>query len=513
MEKPVRSPAAAPAPEPRRRPPRPRRPRRLVTPAVLIALGVLAVLGAAGVAELTGAPGGVLGAGRPEPIGPSGQSGSRHAVRRGAPGVPGTAAALSALAAGVPAAPPDLAALIGDRERRVRAVPGDAGAWAVLGAAYVERARRTADTADLPPADKALGTSLRLRPAGNADALSALAVLANERRDFRTARARAEQVLALDPKRWTAYPPLITACTGLGDHKAAQQALDRLTKLDHSPAVRAVTAEVYRDRGWREDAAAQLADAVAGAATPAERAAYVEREGDLAWQRGDLAEALRDFGAALRLDAGRPGALAGRARTLASLGRPEDALAAYRRALGDRPRPELLLEFGELDESLGREEQAEEQYDRVRERAGQDAAAGVDDALVLGRLEADHGDAEAAVRGLRAEWRLRPGTAVADALGWALHRAGQDEEALTFATTATEAAKGGGVRDALYEYHRGAIEQALELPGAARRHLRQALRTAPAFSPRWAPEARTALDALGEPPVTEAPPGVELSVR
>jgi hypothetical protein len=38
----------------------------------------------------------------------------------------------------VPAALLDLAVLIGEREDRLREHPGDAGSWAVPGAAYVE---------------------------------------------------------------------------------------------------------------------------------------------------------------------------------------------------------------------------------------------------------------------------------------------------------------------------------------------------------------------------------------
>ncbi|MFD8612896.1 tetratricopeptide repeat protein [Streptomyces sp. NPDC059631] len=500
MEKPAWTPEPAPAPdrtpEPAMRPARGGRPTRRTAARILVALAVLG-----------GAAGAVLLA-RPA---------ERSAVRPATPGAPGgartarLAGALDAVTAGVPAALPALTELIADRERRVRAHPGDARAWAVLGAAYVERARRTADPGGFPAAERALRTSLRLSPEHNADATAALAALALGRRDFPTARTWAQQALASAPGRGAAYALLIAACTGTGDHKAVGRYLEQLLKADHSPAARARAAAVYRDRGWREDAAAQLTDAVAAVTGPAERAAYLEQSGRYAWERGDLDEAQRSFTAALRLDPARRDALAGRARTLASLGRSEEAVAAYRRALGDRPRPEHLLELGELYESLGQDGPAGAQFERVRERAGQEQAAGVDTALVLGRLEADHGDPEEAVRGLREEWRRQPGTAVADALGWALHRAGQDQEALEFATTATEEAQGGGVRDALYEFHRGAVEAELGLSGPARRHLEQALRTAPAFSPLWAPEAGRALAELGEPVPAEAPAGVEVA--
>ncbi|MBZ9638504.1 hypothetical protein K8369_03585, partial [Streptomyces sp. PSKA30] len=119
--------------------------------------------------------------------------------------------------------------------------------------------------------------------------------------------------------------------------------------------------------------------------------------------------------------------------------------------------------------------------------------------LVFGRFEADHGDPGAAVGRLRAEWRRQPGLAVADALGWALHRAGEHEEALWFAERATNREHGGEVRSALYSYHRGMIERELGLDGPARRHLREALRINPYFSPLHVPVAEAALGELGEP--------------
>ncbi|CAM5743486.1 tetratricopeptide repeat protein [Streptomyces afghaniensis] len=421
-----------------------------------------------------------------------------------APPSPG-ALAMAAVNAGVPAALPDLAELIDEREKRLRAHPRDARSWAVLGAAYVEQGRRLADPAYYPRAEKALRTSLRVRPKGNTRALAGLAALANARRDFPAARRWGEAALKLEPRRWTTYPLLIDAYTGLGEHAAAKRTLDRLTELRSGPAVLARAAAVYRDRGWREDAAASLADAASGARAPAERAAYLERAGQLAWERGDLQDALRHFQEAVRLDPDQRAAQAGQGRALAALGRTTEALNAYRVALTKQPCPRYALELGELYESLGMPEAARVQYDLLRERVRGAAAGGADEELVLGQFEADHGDPREAVRRLRAEWRRQPGTEVADALGWALHRAGRHEEALRFAVRATEGEQGGGVRSAVYAYHRGMIERELERYGAARRRLAEALRINPHFSPLHVPAARAALEALGEPPVDELP--------
>ncbi|MCS0602500.1 tetratricopeptide repeat protein [Streptomyces sp. LP11] len=429
-----------------------------------------------------------------------------HGHRSGAPrpAAGPKAAVPAAVTFGVPAALPLLTEVIGQQERRVRERPRDARAWAVLGTAYVERGRRTSDPASYPKAEQALRTSLRVQGAGNTGALDGLAALALARRDFPAAKGYAEQAVKATPKRWSAYPPLIDAYDGLGDFKAARASLDKLLALhpgpEGRPAVMARASAAYRDRGWREDAVAQLTDAAAAAGTPAEQAAYLTGLGQLAWERGDLPDALRHFDAALRLDPDRREALSGRGRTLAAQGKPAEAVAAYQEALARQPSPRDTLELGELFESLGRTRDAEAQYELVKARVRQAVAGGVDEELLIGRYEADHGDPWEAVERLEAEWERQPGIEVADALGWALHRAGDDEEALTYATTVTDKEKGGGVLSALYAFHLGMIEAELDRTGPARRHLQQALRINPHFSPLRAPEAREALGALGDVP-------------
>ncbi|MCX4575263.1 hypothetical protein OHB41_19140 [Streptomyces sp. NBC_01571] len=416
------------------------------------------------------------------------------------PPAPGpVAGAMTAVTAGMPVSLRDLTALVRDREAYLRTRPRDAASWAVLGTAYVEQGRRTATPGYFPKAERALRTSLTAGPTGNLAALQGLAALANARGDFRKGRTWGESALKLAPKQWTTYPLLIDSFRGLGDYKASRKALEKLQALHSGPPVMARAAQVYWDRGWREDAVAALSDAAAGARTPAERAVWLAEAGRLAWERGDRAESLRSYEGALRIDRDEPAALAGRGRALASLGRVPEALRAYQAAFAGRPAPGYALELGELYQAQGLDPAARAQYGLVRARVRTETAGGVDDTLVLGLLEADHGDAAEAVRRLRAEWKRQPGIGVADALGWALHRAGKNKEALTFAARATDKEHGGGVRSALYVYHRGQIERGLELTGAARRHLAESLQINPYFSPLLAPLARRTLDRLGEP--------------
>ncbi|WP_338495935.1 tetratricopeptide repeat protein [Streptomyces sp. SJL17-4] len=400
--------------------------------------------------------------------------------------------ATTAAHAGAQAALPDLAALITDREKWLRAHPDDDGSWAELGAAYTERGVRLGDVRDYPRAEKALRRSLAERPAarGNTAAQLGLGALAGARGDWKSAKEWGEKVRKADPKRWPAYPVLMDAYNGLGDYQAARKAMEALEGLHAGAVVRARASQTYRDRGWREDADAAALDAVALAETAPDKAAALARLGDLAWERGEPDEALARFGAALTQVRDHGPSLAGRARALTALGRTDEALRDWRAALARLPLPEYVLEAGELSGSLGLDGDARALYERLRTGTW----AGGEVALAL--LDADHGDPAAAVTRMRAEWaRGHRSVRVADALGWALYRSGEPKEAMEYAKRATEE----GLRSALFSYHRGEIERVLEEHGPARRHLAEALRINPHFSPLLAPRAAESLAALGEP--------------
>ncbi|MET9470367.1 hypothetical protein ABZY44_37375, partial [Streptomyces sp. NPDC006544] len=407
--------------------------------------------------------------------------------------------ARAAVGVGAPAAAADLAALVTDREKWLAGHADDDASWAVLGSAYLERARRTGDPAWYPKAETALKRSLEVRPAekGNFDAMTGMGALANARRDYGTGKRWGELVRAQAPKRWTAYPVLVDAYAGLGDYKAAEKAMERLVDMRPGLVAFVRASQVYRDRGWREDATMSMEHAGGAAKAPAEKAYVLFRLGELAWERGDEQEALRQYEGALRTDPAQAEALGGRARVLAALGRGGEAVRDYRLALGRAASPALSLELGELLESLGRGEEARTVYEGLAAQVARGAArSGVNEELVLGRFEADHGEPAAAVRRLTAEWARHKNLPVADALGWALHRAGDDTAALEYAKKATEQ----GLRLAEFSYHRAMIERGLGDDAAARRYLQEAMRTNPRFSPVRGPLAKEALASIGQPP-------------
>lgn len=353
----------------------------------------------------------------------------------------------------------------------------------------MEQARLTADSSYYPKAEEALHTALTLHPDENADALTALGALANARHRFAEARDLAGQAIASAPFHWQAYAVLADARTQLGDDLGATEAVQQL--LDRRPGTASFTRAAYdlEQHGRTDDARNALQQALDGAFDPADKAFCHHQIAELDRNSGHPDQALTGYRAALRDDPGYTPALAGQARVEASLGDPAAAVRDYTTAVGRVPLPQYLLELGELQESLGHAAQAQEQYRLLAVEQQLAAANGVLDDLTLGQYLADHGDPAQAVSLLRAEWQRRQNVLVADALAWALHRQGNDEEALPLA----EQAQHLGWQNAQLLYHRGEIERSLGRTGDAREHLTQALRIDPHFSPLLAPQARSAL--------------------
>src|SRR5262249_27041112 len=120
------------------------------------------------------------------------------------------------------------------------------------------------------------------------------------------------------------------------------------------------------------------------------------------------------------------------------------------------------------------------------------AANGGTDDLGTAQLALAQGRPGDAVRAARHEWSRRHFADVADVLGWALHEAGSDAQALSYAHRALSL----GAHNAGYLFHLGMIERSLGKKGDARRDLHAALALNPHFSPRYAPIAQAALARL-----------------
>lgn len=389
------------------------------------------------------------------------------------------------LAAPTAASARDLDARTALLRQRLRTVPADWRSWAALGSAYVQQARVTADPTWYPKAEEALQRSLDLQPVDNLDALVGGSSLAAGRHDFARAAQLAARAVHLAPYSAGAQAVLGDALVELGRYPEAFTAYQRLNDLQPglTAYVRAAYAAELQGNLDRADGA--LVSALPTTTDPADTAFVLVRRGELAWIRGDDEAAGRLFARARTLDPRSPEAQAGVAKVAAARGDTAGALATYGDLVGRVPAPGFVSAYGDLLASLGRDAEAQEQYDLVDLQRGIARSSGVLVDLEAAVSLADRGQAVAAVAAAEAEYARRRTVVTEDALAWALHAAGRDREALPLARAALRL----GTRDPLVRFHAAVVEDATGDRSAAHREVSAALRQ-PSFSTRFAPEAR-----------------------
>jgi tetratricopeptide (TPR) repeat protein len=287
---------------------------------------------------------------------------------------------------------------------------------------------------------------------------------------------------------------IVDALTQLGRYPQAHEAVQRM--LDVQPGLASLARASY-DRelhGDADGAAEAMRRALALASDPGDMAFCQYSLGELAFNSGDPGAAAAHYKAAVNAEPRYQLSFAGLAKAHAALGQTADAVEEYDRVVRVLPLPHLQVEYGDLLSSLGRQSQANAQYDLVEAERALFADNGGSDHLVLATFLADHGRVGEALDHARAEWSVRPTVQAADALAWALHRNDRDEEALKYADIAGSL----GWRNATFRYHRGAIGAALGDEKRARADLAQALAINPHFDILQAPIARQLLSTLDE---------------
>ena len=400
-----------------------------------------------------------------------------------------------------PAATPDLAALpLGDTEAQVEilqdalaADPSDAHLAAQLGGAYYQRARETADPAYYTKADEAYSEALGNDPA-QVEALAGQATLALARHDFAGGLELARRAHALEPALVAPYAPLVDAQIELGRYGAAERTLGRMLALKPnlgSYARASYYRELHGDLPGALQAMQLAADAGAGAP---EAQAYVQSLlGKLEIDLGNYGAADRAYRQALAGDPDYGPALAGRARIDAIRGEYDRAIAGYRAVIERLPLPEYAIALGETAEAAGRQAEAERAYALVAVEARLLASGGVNTDVDLALFEADHGSAGRAVVLGRRAMEAAPSVRSADALSWALHRAGRHAAASRISAQAMRL----GSRDPFFLFHAGMIARASGDSAEARRLLGALVAQSPRFSPLYGPQAERALGGLG----------------
>ena len=381
-------------------------------------------------------------------------------------------------------------------QAHLKAAPADYVSWSTLGLAYVQQAKVTVNSDFYPLAEGVLRKSLTINDSDNYLAFAGLASLANARHDFAGAKGFAQQGLAINSYSDILYGALSDAETQLGDYTAAFAAVQRMVDLSPDTSSLSRASYTWELRGDIDQARVLMHQALDDAPNGADRAFALYYLGELAFNDGDANGALTFYRQALDASPGDSASLAGKAKAEAALGQVLTAIDDYAVVVQQTPEPSYLIEYGELLQSLGRQDEADQQYAIFATTERLFEANGVEPDSVQTLFYANHDDPAKALVDAQKGIVTRPFLVMYDAYAWALHQNGRDTEALD----AVNSALSTGIRNASFHFHKGMITLALGDTVGARTELTAALSINPNFSPLDVPVAIAALDHLGTTP-------------
>ena len=383
-------------------------------------------------------------------------------------------AATPAAAAAGPADP------IATWQTRVERRPEDAGAYAGLGLALLQKVRETNDATLYARAQQAFEQALARDPQ-QLDALVGRGMLALALHDFRGALALGDRIQALNPYKAAALGVRVDALVELGRYPEAVAALQQM--VDLRPSL-----ESYSRVSYLRELHGDVPGAIAAMRMAADTALPGSEPwlwtttylGHLYWSQGNLDAAERVYRAVLRQKPDYPSAQFGIARIDAARGDKQAALTILRPLAARLPLPEFLAALGDLYTGLGDARRAQEQYDLVHVIQQLNAGAGMNVDLELAAFDVLHGaDSRAALAAAQAAYQERPTIYAADTLAWALHRTGDNLSAWRYSQEALRL----GTRDAMLHAHAAAIAASLGATAAVEQHRAAIAQINPHYSP------------------------------
>jgi tetratricopeptide (TPR) repeat protein len=392
-----------------------------------------------------------------------------------------------------PAAAGSLEGSIAALQARVRAFPQNWKSSASLGLAYVQEARVTADPTLYPKAEGVLRRSLALHGQDNFEAMVGMAALAAARHDFASALDWGERARAVNPYDGSVYGVIGDAQVELGRYDDAFATFQKMVDTRPDLASYARVSYARELQGDLAGAIRAMRGAEAFAATQEDRAWAANQLGELYFNSGRLGKAADQYRLATHLTPAFVPPQACLAKVAWARGDVQEAIARYTEVTQRYPSPEYVIALGDLYLLTGETELARQQFDLVSTIQRLFTSNGVNVDLELSLYQADHGDGASALETARAEWKRRHSILVADALAWAMHAEGKDRTAARYSRKALSL----GTHNALLLFHAGMIQLALGDRAAAREFLAQAVDSNPAFSIRYAAEAKSTLRSLG----------------
>jgi tetratricopeptide (TPR) repeat protein len=225
---------------------------------------------------------------------------------------------------------------------------------------------------------------------------------------------------------------LVDASIELGRYDDAEDHLSELLARRPGSAALSRLSYLRELHGDPDGARTAMLQAEQATSTPEDRATIATLIGDQLLAARDLPGAAAAYERARSATPGLITTEIGRARVAAAQGGLDEAIATLTTLVERSPAPGPATVLGELQLASGRDDAAADSFALARAGTELLTAAGATVDLESAAFAADHGDAAEAVTLAEAAYRARRTIFTADALGWALTRAGRPAEALPY---------------------------------------------------------------------------------
>ena len=378
-------------------------------------------------------------------------------------------------------------------QSQIRSHADDWQSYAQLGMAFLQKARETGDPTYYQKTEEALNTSLSFQPDDYAS-VSASGALAIARHQFQAALELGEKARQINPDRAYAYGVIADAQIELGQYSEAVETLQAMVNLRPDMSSYSRISYIRELHGDIDGALDMMQRAVDSGTPNLESTAWVRTQlGNLYFNTGDFERAETEYLHTLNDRPDYVYALAGLGRVRAAQGDTAEAIKLLNQAVGIMPMPEFVILLGDLYQSTGRPEAADQQYELVATIEELYRANGVDMDMEIALFNADHNkNLNETLTLARKSFENRPSIHAADVLGWALYKNGNYPEAQKYSEEALRL----GTKDALKLFHAGMIALDLGNETQAREYLEKALAINPHFSILDANLARATLETL-----------------
>ncbi len=366
----------------------------------------------------------------------------------------------------------------------------------VLGQLYLRDAKENDNLKSFSKAEEVLRTAIKNGP----DYLPAWIYLAQAlqaQHQFRDALELSEKFVERKPTNTLGLATLGDSQIELGQYEEAKQTYEKLHQLNQSPAVVARLAHLDELHGNTDNAIHLMQQAIQvskqSGALPDTQAWFEMRIAHLYFSQGELKLAEQHFLKALELSENFASAMTGMVLVKQAQGDSQAAISLAEKAYEVHEEPPMMAILGDLNRRQDDIESATKWYDRTEAAMAEEAKVAAsahyrEYAMFL----LDHErNMDHALELLQKDFEMRPSIASHDALAWALHKTGDQDQALKHSIEALKL----GTRNASFHYHAAKIHEALGHTDLATNHYKEALAINPGFS---ITQAKMAQDALSQ---------------